>query len=291
MILEYIINDLNKDRTIKSILKEKFYMSDRLIAKLKNTKQIYINNKPVYINTDLHIGDTLTIDLCFDECSDNIIPTDMKLNILFEDDSFLILNKSAGMPVHPSMEHYNDSISNGVKFYFNSTGLKRKIRPVNRLDRNTSGIVIFAKNQYVQECLIKQMKTNTMKKEYLAIVEGKLSQKKLTIDEPIARKENSIIERCVSSNGKNAITEFEVLNEYNNYSLVKCILKTGRTHQIRVHSSYINSPIIGDDLYGKKSNIINRQALHAYRISFVHPILNEKIEIMAELPDDMKRIL
>ncbi len=291
MVLEYIINDLNKNRTIKSILKEKFYMSDRLIAKLKNTKHIYINNKPVYINTDLHIGDKLTIDLCFDECSDNIIPTYMKLNILFEDDSFLILNKSADMPVHPSMEHYSDSLSNGVKFYFNSIGLKRKIRPVNRLDRNTSGIIIFAKNQYVQECLIKQMKTNTMKKEYLAIIEGRLNQKKIVINEPIARKEGSIIERCVSSNGKYAITEFEVLNEYSNYSLVKCVLKTGRTHQIRVHSSYINSPILGDDLYGKKSNIINRQALHSYRVSFIHPILKERIEIIAKLPDDMKRIL
>lgn len=291
MILEYIINDLNKYKTIKSILKEKFYMSDRLISKLKNSKHIFINNNPVYINNILHIGDKLRIDLNFDECSDNIISADIPLNILFEDDSFLILNKPAGIPVHPSVEHYSDSLSNGVKFYFNSIGLKRKIRPVNRLDKNTSGIVIFAKNQYVQECLIKQMKSNTIKKEYLAIIAGRLTQEKLTINKPIARKENSIIERCVSSNGQMSITEVEILREYDNYSLIKCILKTGRTHQIRVHLSYINTPILGDDLYGEKSKLIDRQALHSYKTSFIHPILKKKIEIIAQIPDDMKKIL
>ena len=291
MKLEYKITNLTRYNSIKAILKEEFLMSDRLIAKLKNTSQIYINSKPVYINYIFSIGDILSVNLDFNEDSENIVPTKMELDILYEDESMLILNKPAGIPVHPSMEHYNDSLSNGVKYYFNQISLKRKIRPVNRLDRNTSGIVIFAKNQYVQECLIKQMKTDNFKKEYLALVNGSLSKKEQIISAPISRKENSIIERCVNTNGNEAITIVELLKNFDNYSLIKCILKTGRTHQIRVHMQFIKHSILGDTLYGVSSNLINRQALHAYKVSFTHPITKENITIIAELPEDMKRLI
>ncbi len=291
MKLEYKITNLTKYESIKAILKEEFLMSDRLIAKLKNTSQIYINSKPVYINHMFSIGDILSVNLDFNEDSENIVPTKMKLDILYEDESLLILNKPAGIPVHPSMEHYSDSLSNGVKYYFNQISLKRKIRPVNRLDRNTSGIVIFAKNQYIQECLIKQMKTDNFKKEYLALVNGNLSKKEQIISAPISRKENSIIERGVNANGSEAITIVELLKNFDNYSLIKCILKTGRTHQIRVHMQFINHPILGDTLYGIPSNLINRQALHAYKVSFTHPITKENISIIAELPEDMKKLI
>ncbi len=291
MKLEYKITNLTKYNSIRAILKEEFLMSDRLIAKLKNTSQIYINNKPVYINHILSTEDVLSVNLDFNEESENIVPTKMKLDILYEDESLLILNKPAGIPVHPSMEHYTDSLSNGVKYYFEQISLKRKIRPVNRLDRNTSGIVIFAKNQYIQECLIKQMKTDEFKKEYLALVNGSLSKKEQIILAPISRKENSIIERCVAANGSKAITIVELLKNFDNYSLIKCILKTGRTHQIRVHMQFIKHPILGDTLYGVPSDLINRQALHAYKICFIHPITKEKINIIAELPEDIKKLI
>lgn len=291
MKLEYKITNLTKYDSIKAILKEEFLMSDRLIAKLKNTSQIYINSKPVYINHILSIGDILSVNLEFNENSENIVPTKMKLDILYEDESMLILNKPAGIPVHPSMEHYNDSLSNGVKYYFTQISLKRKIRPVNRLDKNTSGIVIFAKNQYIQECLIKQMKTDDFKKEYLALVNGNLSKKDQIISAPISRKENSIIERCIAANGSKAITIVELLRNFDTYSLIKCILKTGRTHQIRVHMQFIKHPILGDTLYGIPSDLIDRQALHAYRVSFIHPITKEIINIVAELPADMKKLI
>lgn len=291
MKLEYKITNLTKYNSIRAILKEEFLMSDRLIAKLKNTSQIYINNKPVYIKHILSTEDVLSVNLDFNEESENIVPTKMKLDILYEDESLLILNKPAGIPVHPSMEHYTDSLSNGVKYYFEQISLKRKIRPVNRLDRNTSGIVIFAKNQYIQECLIKQMKTDEFKKEYLALVNGSLSKKEQIILAPISRKENSIIERCVAANGSKAITIVELLKNFDNYSLIKCILKTGRTHQIRVHMQFIKHPILGDTLYGVPSDLINRQALHAYKICFIHPITKEKINIIAELPEDIKKLI
>lgn len=291
MKLEYRIENLTKYETIKEILKEEFFMSERLIAKLKNSKQIYINNEPVYINYQLKIGDLLTVDIDFIENNDNIVPIKMNLNILFEDDSLLVIDKPAGIPVHPSMDHYLDSLSNGVKYYFNSINLNKKIRPVNRLDKNTSGIVIFAKNQYIQECLIKQIKNDLFVKEYFAIVSGKFENDHQLINAPIARKENSIIERCVSDIGENAVTIVELIKRFKDYSLVKCTLKTGRTHQIRVHMKYVGHPILGDTLYGGQTSLINRQALHAYKVTFIHPITKQKTEIISTLPNDIKKII
>ena len=291
MKLEYIVNELTEYETIKQVLKEEFLISDRLIIKLKHAKHIYLNDKSTFINQKVKINDKIIVDLDFEETCDNIVPTKMELDILYEDDGLLIIKKPPFLPVHPSMDHYSDSLSNGVKYYFDSIGLKRKIRPINRLDKNTSGIVIFAKNEYIQECLVKQMKSNIFEKEYIAIVEGIIDKKEQTINAPIARKENSIIERCVNSNGDNAITIIKLIKAYNDYSLIKCILKTGRTHQIRVHTSYICHPIVGDDLYGKKSDKINRQALHASKIKFIHPITKKEIEIEAKIPKDIENLL
>lgn len=291
MKLEYIVNETNKFETVKQVLKEEFKMSDRLLVKLKHAKQIYLNNEPTYVFQKISLNDKIEVCLDFNEDCENIVPTKIRLDILFEDESLLVINKPPFVPVHPSMDHFEDSLSNGIKYYFNSIGLKRKIRPVNRLDKNTSGIVLFAKNEYVQECLVKQMKNQSFQKEYLAIVDGILKEKKQVINAPIARKENSIIERCISPNGDTAITEIELLKTFSDYSLIKCILKTGRTHQIRVHMQSIGHSILGDDLYGNKSKYINRQALHAYQIKFIHPISKQNIEITAELPEDMKKLL
>ena len=209
----------------------------------------------------------------------------MKLDIIYEDEWLIVINKSAGIPVHPSMLHYTDSLSNGIRFYFDSIGLKKKIRPVNRLDLNTSGLVVFAKCEYIQEQLSAQMQTNDFKKEYICLVEGHLNEKSGIIDLPISRKPGSIIERCVSPDGQKSITKFTVLKEFDNYSLVKCILKTGRTHQIRVHFSYIGHPLLGDTLYGHSSNLINRQALHSYRISFIHPVTKHVLSFETPVPE------
>lgn len=291
MKLEYVVNELNKYENVKQVLKEEFLISDRLIIKLKNSKQIYLNNLPTFVNQEFKNSDIVSVNLDFEETSDNIVPTKIDLNILYEDDGLLIIDKPPFMPVHPSMDHYEDSLSNGVKYYFNSINLKRKIRPVNRLDKNTSGIVIFAKNEYVQECLVKQMKANIFEKEYIALLEGIVDKHNQIIDAPIARKENSIIERCVNPNGDNAVTIIELIKTSTNYSLVKCTLKTGRTHQIRVHTSYIGHPILRDDLYGQKSELINRQALHAYKVSFIHPISKKKLKIESNIPKDIQNLI
>jgi len=291
MKLEYIINNLTKYETIKQVLKEEFHLSDRLITKLKLSNKIFLNNQSTHINKKIEIGNLVKIDLDFVETCDNIVATQMELDILYEDDGILIINKPPFVPIHPSINHYEDSLSNGVKYYFNSIGLKRKIRPVNRLDKNTSGIVIFAKNEYIQELLIQQMKLGDFKKEYFALANGIIDKDFQIINAPIARKADSIIERCISEKGDKAITEVQLIKKYDNYSLIKCNLKTGRTHQIRVHLKYIGHPIFGDDLYGKKTELIGRQALHAYKVSFIHPINKQKIEIEAPIPNDLTKII
>lgn len=251
MILSYTIDNDNH-LSVKQILKEHFKISDRLLLKLKRNNKILLNNSIVTINTITNKDDILEISFEYDENNSNIIPTKMDIKIIFEDDSMLIVNKAAGVAIHPSCQHFDNSLSNGIRFYFDSIGLNKKVRPVNRLDKDTSGLVIFAKNEYVQECLIKQMKTKNFIKEYLAILQGYLQNYMGIINAPIARKENSIIERCIDSKGEIAITHYEVIQKLqSNLSLVKFTLETGRTHQIRVHSKYIGHPILGDTLYRK----------------------------------------
>lgn len=288
MNLSYKISDNDNFVNVLQVLKEHFLLSDRLITKLKKNKKIYLNNKETYTKQKVISGDVVSFILDFDEDNSNIVPSNIPLDIIYEDEYLLILNKPAGIAIHPSILHYDNSLSNGVKFYFDKIKLNKKIRIVNRLDRNTSGIVIFAKNEYIQECLIRQMKTKELKKEYLAIVCGILENSSGTLNFPIARKEGSIIERCVNTNGDLAITHYDVFKTFNNLSLVHIVLETGRTHQIRVHFSYINHPVLGDTLYGNPSDLIARQALHSYKISFIHPITKENMTITAPLPSDMK---
>ena len=286
MNLKYIVE---KEFNIRQVLREKFGVSARLLTKLKKNKQIFLNgNNNIFLDKQVKSGDIIEFSLDFDEDNSNIFPSEMDLNILYEDDCLIIVNKPAHMPVHPSLNHYTDSLSNGLKFYFDKINLKRKIRPVNRLDKDTSGIVIFAKNEYVQD------RIRITSKIYLAILTGHLEGSGI-INKPIARKDKSIIERCIDENGEKAITEYSVIKNFKieneEFSLVKCILHTGRTHQIRVHMSSINHPIIGDSLYGMESKYIDRQALHAYKIKFIHPITKKEIEVTAPIPDDIKDVL
>lgn len=278
----------NNTQTINSTLQNELKISSRLLYKLIKLNKIELNHKPCDTRKTGTFGDTITINFDYEEDNSNIIPTKMNLNIIFEDDWLLVVNKPAGIAIHPSVLHYSDSLCNGIKFYFDKIGLKKKIRPVNRLDLNTSGLVVFAKCEYIQECLINQMKNNQFKKEYLAVCNGFFNKKSGTINLPIARKENSIIERCISENGQPAITHYEVLKEFDNYSLVKCSLETGRTHQIRVHMSAIGHPLLGDSLYGSIPDLINRQALHCFNLQFIHPVYNNDFNFWGDLPNDFK---
>lgn len=292
MILTYIVTD-NTYNNINDILKEEFNISNRLFVKLINSNMVFLNEKNIDTRTKVNKNDVITVNLDLPEDNSNIVSTSIPLDILYEDNWLLILNKPAGMTVHPSLLHYDDSLSNGVKYHFDSINLEKKIRPINRLDYNTSGIVLFAKSEYIQEMLSKQMQDNQFKKEYLCLVDGILKKKSGILNFPIARKYGSIIERCVSSDGKPSITKYSILEEFENqnFSLVKCILETGRTHQIRVHFTHIGHPLIGDTLYGNSSTLINRQSLHSYKVSFIHPITKKELTIISPLAEDIKRII
>ena len=318
MILEYIVKN-NGYKNINQVLKNEFNISARLFVKLIKNNKVLLNEKPVDTRKEININDKISVLLDLEEDNSNIQPTKMELKIVYEDNAILVVNKPAGIAVHPSILHYTDSLSNGIKYYFDSIKLKKKIRPVNRLDLNTSGLVVFAKNEYIQECLIKQMENGSFKKEYIAIVKGILPNKKGTINAPIARKENSIIERCVQKDGKPSITHYEVLGEYTfnikplqntgltkkhilklqpyaknkqhtytpfKISIIKCRLETGRTHQIRVHMAYTGHPLLGDTLYGVPSKLIKRQALHCSKLCFIHPISKKAISLECNLPPD-----
>ena len=285
MNLTYLVKN---EQNLRQVLKQHFGMSDRLVTRLKKNKQIFLNDdNNIFLDKLVNTDDKVDIDLDFEEDNSNIIPSKFKLNILYEDDAFLIIDKPPNMPIHPSLNYYDNTLSNAVKYYFDSIGLKRKIRPINRLDKDTSGIVIFAKNEYIQD------KIRIILKEYITIVEGSLNGSGM-IDKNITRKEDSIIKRCIDDSGKRAVTEYEALENFEiqgkKLSLVKCILHTGRTHQIRLHMKYIGYPILGDSLYGKKSLLIDRQALHAYKIKFIHPITKKELEIISQISKDIKNM-
>ena len=286
MKLSYTVKQNDSYINVLDVLKNEFLLSARLITKLKQSNNIFFNEEITYTKKLVYANDVVSVLIDFVEDNSNIVATNIPLDIIYEDEYLLAINKPANMPVHPSMLHYEETLSNAVKYYFDTLNLKRKIRIVNRLDKDTSGIVIFAKNEYIQECLIKQMKTKELKKEYLAIVTGYLQKKSDTLCFPIC----SIIERTVNPNGDIAITHYNILKEQNNLSLVHVFLETGRTHQIRVHFSHINHPILGDTLYGTPSPLINRQALHSYKITLLHPISKQILTLEAPIPNDMKFI-
>ena len=275
MIIKYYITKNDKFLNINELLKVKFMISNRLLSKLIHSKCITINKSICDSRKMYSIGSLLEINFNYEEASDNIIATKMNLDIIYEDSWLLVVNKPFGIPVHPSMSHYSDSLSNGIKFYFDSIGLKKKIRPVNRLDIYTSGLVVFAKCEYIQECLIRQMSKHNFKKFYLGLSYGNFETLDEIINKPIARKPGSIIERCVDFNyGKPSITHYRVLKKFQNYALVLFKLKTGRTHQIRVHMNSIGHPLIGDTLYFKSNPYFKGQALHCYKLCFFHPVTN-----------------
>lgn len=252
MLLKYIVGD---NKNLRSILKDELNISSRLFNKIKN-KYVFVNGEHAIYYRDLNVNDVVEVDFSYDDNYNNIVSNpDIKFEIVYEDEWLLIVNKGANLPVHPSLNHYDISLSNGIRAYFDKIGLNKTVRLVNRIDKDTTGLVVIAKCEYIQECLIKQMNDDSFIKEYIAIARG-LVDSSGVIDFPIARKDGSIIERCVDLvRGENAITNYVRLN-YNpelDISLVKCRLLTGRTHQIRVHFAYIGHPLLGDSLYGFES--------------------------------------
>lgn len=291
--MKWIIEEKYDGMLIRDYLKRVLLFSNAVLRSIKfNGGKILINDVQQYAWYKLKTGDIIRVILPREERGFYMTPENIPLSIIYEDDHLLLLDKQAGIVVAPTPHTPSGTIANGLLAYYDQHNLPYTAHIVTRLDRNTSGIMIVAKHQYMHSLLAKtQQETGQIHREYRAILQGKLGHIKGVIDKPIGRKEGSIIERTVSQTGKRAITNYEVLEEGNDYSLVKISLKTGRTHQIRVHFSAIGHPVIGDDLYGHKSNKANRHLLHCYKVQFTHPITKDIIKQVSPLPYDMRAFL
>lgn len=284
-------------KTVKHLLKIRFGISERLIKKLKYSGAILLNSVPVHIDARPSEGDILEVLLEQDEKNEDIIPEKMDLDIIYEDDCLIAINKPPNMVVHPTCSHFTGTIANGLKYHLLQKGIRTLIRPVSRLDRDTSGVIVFALNPYVQDCLVRQMKSNIYKKEYIGIVHGIMPSDSGTIDLPIKRLEGSIMLRHVSEDGVPCVTRYEVIQQFDNAAYLKFRLETGRTHQIRVHCQAIGHPLLGDTLYTLPEyekihmDLIGRQALHSIRTVFSHSLSNEQVTLEAPVPEDIKHVL
>ncbi|HOP99945.1 MAG TPA: RluA family pseudouridine synthase [Acetivibrio clariflavus] len=332
MILKYTVEQDENGKDVKYILKHRMDISKRLMQKLKYQNKIKLNQKPVFVNAIVSAGDVLEVDIDYDDEVEDLVPQDIPIDIVYEDDCLIAVNKDSNIVVHPTCLHLDGTLANAVAHHMMKKGMVKKIRPVIRLDRNTSGLIIFAKNSYTQESLIRQMNNKLFKKEYIGIVHGRVKNPKGTIDLPIERKEGSIMIRHVSPSGDKSVTHFETIEIFNDASLLKFRLETGRTHQIRVHCQAIGHPLLGDTLYpfldisqipnisnriendrviyelgntisnsslpiaqtthtSLPVDIIERQALHSYRVEFIHPVTKKTLQLVAPIPKDIDKAL
>lgn len=275
--------------SINEILRSNFNFSARFKTKIKFQNLLDLNGVQAKGFMKPEVGDLISIRLP-KETSD-FPAEDIPIDVLFEDDDLLIINKQPGIIVHPTKGHPYHTIANGLMKYMQDTGQEFKVRFANRIDMDTSGIVICAKNANCQDSISNQMKGQDVVKKYVAIVHGRVEDD-CVINLPVGRPDEVSIRRCVMEEGKDATTIVKVLEAFDDYSLLELTIMTGRTHQIRVHLSHIGHPIIGDALYeGEAPGLIERQALHAYHIEFIHPMTEEHLTIEAPYPDDMLKAL
>ena len=287
-IIEYFISENTGAVTILDFLKREGF-SRHILSSMKNVPNtIILNGVRGFGRSVLKPGDHLMVTVPETESGKNIIRTEMELSILYEDEDILVINKPAGMPVHPSAGNYENTLANGIAWYFAEKGEDFVYRCINRLDRDTTGALILAKNPLSAAILSVQMKKRQIRRTYLALVDG-VPDVSGTIDAPIARMEGSVITREVNYlTGETAITHYERLATGTRYSLMELHLETGRTHQIRVHMKYIGHPLPGDYLYNQDYSRIQRQPLHSFQLEFIHPVTNKPMLFTAPVPDDFR---
>lgn len=293
-ILSYTVTEKHSGMTVEQLLRKELHISSGLIRKMKQIPGgIVCNQKPIRVIDRVSKDDILSLTVeSKGENSNYIVPTDGKLDIVYEDPDILILNKPAGIPVHPSQGHFTDSLANLVMGYYHKNNQPFVFRAVNRLDRGTSGLMAVAKHAYAQDLLTKQLQNGTLKRTYYAVVVGRILPPCGVLEFPISRKIGSTIKREVNPNGMPAVTNYWTLKEKNGYTLLQIQLETGRTHQIRVHFSHIGHPLVGDFLYGTESSEFpNCHALFSGKLTLVHPVAGGHLQFEKPIPDAMLQLL
>lgn len=286
----HVVEQSDSGKVLKDFLRSKLQYSRRSIIALKKSGGVTINGVSCHMNTLLKANDQ--IDIVFEDTeSENIMPEQMQLDIIFEDEHLIVINKSPSMPVHPTRKHITGTLANGLAYYWQEKDKPIKIRPVNRLDKDTSGLVLFAKSAHLQHLLSYYVGQEEFKKEYIAVVHGKMNESEGTIDLPIAREAEMAMKRVVREDGDRAVTHFKTLQAFQEYSVVRITLETGRTHQIRVHMSHMAHPLLGDTLYGGSMELIERQALHAEKITMLHPVTKQWHQFIAPVPADIQKLI
>lgn len=288
-ILNYIVPPEYDGAFVNDVLRRQLKMSGSLIKELKkHSDGLLLNGAHIRTVDRVRVGDTLSCAM-YDCDSDNIVPEKMPLDIMYEDEDILIINKPPHLPVHPSPGHINGTLANGVIAYYHKKGEEHMFRAVNRLDGDTSGVMCIAKNSYSHARLSNEILTGELKRRYIAIAEGEIRGCG-TVDAPIARVD--FIKRAVRDDGQSAVTRYRAIENFNGYTLLELCLETGRTHQIRVHMSHIGHPLLGDWLYGTEDKaLFARHALHSSYLRLVHPVKNRAMEFVPPLPEDMEQFL
>ena len=290
--IDYIIDEDSAGLRVEQFLRRKRYSGQNLSEIKRMPKSILVNGVHYYMRQELSTGDHLQVRICETQNSEKIPPTKLPLDIIYEDEDLLVLNKPAGMPIHPSLNNYTNSMANALAYYFQSQGKPFIFRGCNRLDRDTSGLTIVSKHLVSGSILSDMTKYREVHREYLAIARGSVTPSEGTIQAPLGRKEGTIIERTVDwEHGEDAVTHYKVVKEANGHSLVSLRLETGRTHQIRIHMKYLGYPLIGDYLYNPDMEYMTRQALHSHHMEFTHPVTGEHMSFTAPLPEDMARVM
>lgn len=276
--------------TVERILRQSLGFSRGMVRKLKRTGGVLVNGQATYLNRRLQDGDLLSVNLYFDE-STAVLPQPIPIDIVYEDEHLLVVNKPHHMLVHPLKSEPENTLANAVLYHYLENQVEPVYRPVTRLDRDTSGLVVIAKHMHAGHRLTCQLGAGELHREYLAVVHGLLAQREGAIDAPLARCPISIIRQAVQPGGRRALTHYRVEKYLADSTLVNLRLETGRTHQIRAHMSHAGHPLVGDTLYGGREEGIKRQALHCRRISLLHPITGDMLALQAPLPEDMERLI
>lgn len=293
---DYVVENLNSDvRIDKWICKQNQEISRSMLQKLLKDNLVIVNGKVVSKSYKISNGDKISFEIP-EPVELDVLPENIPIEIVYEDDDLLVVNKPKGMVVHPAAGNYNGTLVNALLYHCKGrlSSINGVIRPgiVHRIDKNTSGLLIVAKTDKAHAGLAEQIKAHTFTREYQAVIYGRLKENTGIIEAPIGRHPVDRKKMCViDKNSKEAKTEYTVLEEFNGYSHIKLKLFTGRTHQIRVHMSYVGHPVYGDDVYGKASKLCEGQCLHAKKIGFIHPINGEYYEFDSELPEYFVNVL